>query len=121
MDSDHNKFDNYIKNLLKQSKSLSASDFQPEYPPMYNVFLEDIEDTPRDFLIFVFSTIFHKSKVSALAAAKKLEKEGRIECSLYSRDVAETKIIEVTEYSFENGYPLKCTMQKGRQNVIEKS
>jgi ATP-dependent Clp protease adaptor protein ClpS len=121
MDSDHKNFDNYIKGFLKKSKSLSSSDFQPEYPSMYNVVLEDVSDTPRDFLIFVIQNIFHKSKASALAAAKKLEKEDRLICSLYTMDVAETKIAEVTELSFDNGYSLRCVMQKGRQNVIEKS
>ncbi|MCE3233104.1 MAG: ATP-dependent Clp protease adapter ClpS [Rickettsiaceae bacterium] len=122
MDFDKHSFDDYIKGLFNESSDLFSEDaIQLKYPSMYSVILEDVNETPRDFLVFVISELFNKSKVNALASAKKLQKGSSVVLAICTRDVAETKITEVTEYSFDNGYPLKCTMQKGKQNVIEKS
>ena len=37
---------------------------------------------------------------------------GRGVCGLYTREVAETKVTQVNEFSRANHHPLLCTMEK---------
>jgi ATP-dependent Clp protease adaptor protein ClpS len=122
MDREHDNFEDYIKGLFDESfGAFSEEPLHLQYPVMYNVIIEDVLDTPREFLVSVISNLFNKTKMNALAIAKKLEKQQSVICLVSTRDVAETKITEVTEYCFDSGYPLKCIMQKGMHNVIQKS
>ena len=37
---------------------------------------------------------------------------GKGVCGCYSREIAETKVAQVNEYSRENNHPLLCTMER---------
>jgi ATP-dependent Clp protease adaptor protein ClpS len=37
---------------------------------------------------------------------------GKGVCGLFTFEIAETKVVQVNEYSHQNDHPLKCTMEK---------
>jgi ATP-dependent Clp protease adaptor protein ClpS len=41
----------------------------------------------------------------------KVHTEGRAVCGVYSRDIAETKVQQVNEFSKENQQPLLCDLE----------
>ena len=42
----------------------------------------------------------------------KVHNEGSAICGVYSKDVAETKVAQVLDYSTQHGHPLKCRMEE---------
>jgi ATP-dependent Clp protease adaptor protein ClpS len=41
-----------------------------------------------------------------------VHKKGAGLCGLYTREIAETKVVVVHEMAAQNQFPLKCTMEK---------
>jgi ATP-dependent Clp protease adaptor protein ClpS len=42
----------------------------------------------------------------------KVHNEGQAVCGVYTRDVAETKISQVTEFAKQHEHPLRCGMEE---------
>jgi len=42
----------------------------------------------------------------------KVHNEGSAVCGVYSLDVAETKVTQVSEFAKQHGHPLRCSMEE---------
>ena len=60
----------------------------------------------------VLMQFFAISGTDANRIMLKVHKEGRGECGVYTRDIAETKVMLVNDYARENQYPLLCHMDR---------
>ena len=80
-------------------------------PPMYKVILLNDDYTPMDFVVSVIEQIFRKSHTEAMELMFTVHKKGAAVVAIYTRDVAETKVDQVTEYARINEYPLQCIME----------
>ncbi len=85
---------------------------QAERPPMYKVFLVNDDYTPMDFVVEVLMHFFLLSEPEATLIMLQVHKYGRGYCGIYTRDVAETKVRLVNNYSMANQQPLLCQMEK---------
>ena len=65
-----------------------------------------------EFVIHVLETVFHKSPAEATQIMLSVHKKGAGLCGLYTREIAETKVVVVHEMAAQNQFPLKCTMEK---------
>ncbi len=83
-----------------------------ERPPMYKVFLVNDDYTPMDFVVEVLMHFFLLSEPVATMVMLQVHKTGRGECGVYTRDIAETKVMLVNNYSRANEQPLLCQMEK---------
>ena len=119
MDKFDKKFGNYARILSGKNPKVYALD--KEYPSMYKVFLIPDDYTPQEFIAFTLREFFHNSFEAIEEIINKLDGKEQILAGIYTKEIAETKIIQATEYALSNGYPLKCIMRKGKQNVIEES
>ncbi len=81
-------------------------------PPLYSVLLLNDDYTPMDFVIDVLVRFFAMSLDKATQVMLHVHTRGRGVCGLYSREVAESKVAQVNEYSRLNQHPLLCTMEK---------
>jgi ATP-dependent Clp protease adaptor protein ClpS len=88
---------------------------------LYKVFLKREDYATSELTFFVLTRIFHKTPADANNDLAALAKIGRVFCGLYTKEVAETKVLIAKEHAYTNGYPIDFIMQKGRQNVIEES
>jgi len=61
-------------------------------PPLYSVVLLNDDFTPMEFVVEVLQTFFT--------------------LSVFTREIAETKVAQVNQYSRENKHPLLCEMEE---------
>ena len=82
-----------------------------EEPKMYKVFLLNDDYTPMDFVVDVLKHFFYLNEDVAVAVMLQVHVQGRGVCGLFSRDVADTKVVQVNEHARKNQYPLLCSME----------
>jgi ATP-dependent Clp protease adaptor protein ClpS len=81
-------------------------------PGMYKVILFNDDYTTMEFVIEVLQRFFSIDNERAQQIMLKVHNEGSAVCGIYTRDVAETKIAQVTQFSQQNGHPLRCGMEE---------
>lgn len=81
-------------------------------PSMYKVVLNNDDYTPMEFVIDVLQRFFAMDIEKATQLMLMVHYEGKAICGIYSAEVAEMKVTQVTMYSRENQHPLLCTMEK---------
>ncbi len=93
---------------------LAVLEAKPELkrPPLYKVILLNDDFTPMDFVIEVLMDFFAMSEAMATTIMLQIHTQGIGVCGTYSKDVAETKVIIVNEYSREHQHPLMCAMEE---------
>lgn len=80
-------------------------------PRQYQVFLLNDDYTPMAFVVDVLKRFFYLHENAAIAVMLKVHTEGRGVCGLFSRDIADTKVVQVNEYARKNEHPLLCGME----------
>lgn len=81
-------------------------------PPLYKVILLNDDFTPMDFVIEILMDFFAMSEQKATQVMLQIHTQGVGVCGTYSKDVAETKVYIVNEYSRVNQHPLLCSMEE---------
>ncbi len=81
-------------------------------PPLFKVILLNDDFTPMDFVIEVLMDFFNMSEDKATMVMLQVHTQGMGVCGIYSKEVAETKVYIVNEYSRENQHPLLCAMEE---------
>src|ERR1035437_8209061 len=77
-------------------------------PPLYTVVLLNDDFTPMEFVVLVLQKFFSKNREQATQIMLKVHMEGRGVCGIYPRDVAATKVEQVTVFARDNQHPLAC-------------
>ncbi|MGE7990077.1 ATP-dependent Clp protease adapter ClpS, partial [Pseudomonas sp. NPDC089554] len=83
-------------------------------PPMYKVVLFNDDYTPMDFVVEVLETFFSLNRELATKIMLTVHTEGRAVCGLFTRDIAETKAMQVNQYARESQHPLLCEIEKAQ-------
>uniref|UniRef100_UPI003F5ED273 ATP-dependent Clp protease adapter ClpS n=1 Tax=Sulfonitrofixus jiaomeiensis TaxID=3131938 RepID=UPI003F5ED273 len=81
-------------------------------PKQYLVLLLNDDYTSMDFVIDVLMNIFHKNYQEAERIMLDVHKKDRGVCGVYTYEVAETKVMQVSKLAREQGFPLKATMEE---------
>ncbi|NII10363.1 ATP-dependent Clp protease adapter ClpS [Oleiagrimonas sp. C23AA] len=81
-------------------------------PPLFQVVLINDDFTPMDFVVEVLRTFFSLDQERAVQVMLHVHTRGKGVCGVYTREVAETKVTQVNEYSRTHQHPLLCTMEK---------
>jgi ATP-dependent Clp protease adaptor protein ClpS len=77
-------------------------------PQMYQVILLNDDYTPMEFVVLVIQEFFNKDLEIATQIMLKIHLDGKGVCGVFSKDVAATKVDQVTEAARKNGHPLQC-------------
>ena len=77
-------------------------------PQMYQVVLLNDDYTPMEFVVLVIQEFFNKDLKTATQIMLKIHLDGKGVCGVFSKDVAATKVDQVTEAARKNGHPLQC-------------
>ena len=81
-------------------------------PKKYKVYLLNDDYTPMEFVVDVLKRFFHASDELAVQLMLEVHTQGRAVCGVYTRDVAETKVVSVNNYARLNEYPLLCDLEQ---------
>jgi len=81
-------------------------------PEEYRVILLNDDFTTMEFVVSVLMTVFHKPVPEATRIMLDVHKKGRGIVGVYTYDIAATKVNQVHTLARQNGFPLKCTMEK---------
>jgi ATP-dependent Clp protease adaptor protein ClpS len=100
-------------NGIKLSEGLEEKVRQEtKEPPLYRVILLNDNYTTMDFVIRVLETVFTKPPAEAIQIMLSVHKKGSGLCGVYTREIAEMKVITVHDLASQSGFPLKCIMEK---------
>jgi ATP-dependent Clp protease adaptor protein ClpS len=81
-------------------------------PSKYKVILLNDDYTPMDFVVNLIVSIFHKTAEEATHLMFEIHNKGFAVCGIYTFEIAETKVEQVSELARQSQYPLQCRMEK---------
>jgi ATP-dependent Clp protease adaptor protein ClpS len=81
-------------------------------PPMFKVIILNDDYTPMEFVVLVLETFFNMDREKATRVMLHVHTRGVGVCGVFTKDVAETKVSLVNDYSRSNQHPLMCTMEE---------
>jgi ATP-dependent Clp protease adaptor protein ClpS len=81
-------------------------------PPLYKVLLLNDDFTPMDFVVDILTQFFHMNYEKAVSVMLEVHTDGKGICGMFSKEIAETKVHIVNDYSREHHHPLLCSMEK---------
>ena len=80
-------------------------------PRLYKVVFHNDDYTTQEFVVHVLRTFFHKTETEATFVMLTIHRKGSGVAGVYTRDVAETKVQQVTTFAREHGMPLLLTSE----------
>ena len=97
--------------ILREDKA-AVKEAKTRKPPMYKVVLLNDDYTPMEFVVHILENFFKMNREKATRIMLHVHTRGKGVCGVYTRDVAETKVAQVNEYSRMNSHPLLCSMEE---------
>lgn len=91
-----------------------AAQSKPELkkPPLYRVVLLNDDYTPMEFVVQVLQKIFSLDRSVATRVMLQVHTRGKGVCGVYTYEIAETKVAQVTALAQRNQHPLLCTLEE---------
>ena len=97
---------------LPGTELLTREEEELKEPDEYRILLLNDDYTTMEFVVSVLMTIFHKALPEATRIMLDVHKKGKGTVGVFCYDVAATKVNQVHQLARQNGFPLKCTMEK---------
>lgn len=93
---------------------LSVLEAKPKLkrPSMYKVVLHNDDYTPMEFVVTLLGKLFAMPRAKATQVMLHVHTKGKGVCGVFTKDIAETKVAQVNEYSRQNQHPLLCAMEE---------
>ncbi len=79
-------------------------------PSLYKVLLHNDDFTTMEFVVDVLVRYFHKSADEATHIMLEVHEQGIGTAGVFTFEVAETKVAQVTAEARQQGMPLKCSV-----------
>jgi ATP-dependent Clp protease adaptor protein ClpS len=84
---------------------------QTKRPSLYRVLLLNDDYTPMEFVVDVLERFFTMTRSTATRVMLEVHMRGKGVCGVFTYEIAETKVSQVTAYSREHQHPLMCTLE----------
>ena len=81
-------------------------------PPLYRVVLLNDDYTPMDFVVQILQKVFGMDRSTATRIMLQVHTRGKGVCGVYTYEIAETKVAQVTGLAQQHQHPLLCTMEE---------
>src|SRR5258708_36658020 len=85
---------------------------------MYKALMPNDDNTPMEFVVHVLERFFSKSREEATQVMLHVHRRGVGICGVFTYEVAETKVNQVTEFARRNQHPLHCTLEKEHSPIL---
>lgn len=96
---------------IEREKQLELRRQKTAPPPMYKVMLNNDDYTPMDFVVEILQKFFSMDTEKANQLMLTVHYHGKAVCGIYTAEIAETKVMQVNQYSRKHQHPLMCTME----------
>lgn len=103
--SDHGYDDDFEGGIAAKKKR------KTKRPRRYKVLLHNDDYTTTDFVVEVLMAFFHKAHAEATHVMMQVHLQGVGVAGIYPKEVAETKVAEVTAEARSRGMPLLLTTE----------
>jgi ATP-dependent Clp protease adaptor protein ClpS len=80
-------------------------------PSLYKAVLLNDDYTPMEFVIDILARFFNHNEEQATQIMLAVHTQGKGVCGTYTKDVAETKAMQVNQYSRQHKHPLLCEVE----------
>ena len=101
----------YLEGVAGREAVVSEALPALKVPKKYKVLLINDDYTPMDFVVDVLRRFFHLTEAHAIQVMLQVHTQGRGNCGVFTRDIAETKVVLVNDYARVNEHPLLCSME----------
>ena len=93
---------------------LVVEDAKPKLkrPPLYAVIMLNDDYTPMEFVVHVLEYFFNLDRERAVRVMLQVHTQGKGICGVFTYEIAETKVAQVSEYSQRHQHPLMCNMEE---------
>lgn len=81
-------------------------------PSNYKVLMLNDDYTPMEFVVLCLQRFFNMGIEDATRVMLQVHQQGVAVCGVFTYEVAETKVSQVTDFARENQHPLQCTLEK---------
>lgn len=96
----------------EESDSAVAEKTDLGKPSLYRVILHNDDYTSMEFVVMILRTVFGKSVEEAVEIMYDVHRNGTGLAGIYTREIAETRVQLVHTKARENGFPLRCSMER---------
>ena len=106
--------DDYIKRQSDDDRGTTLEEERPKLkrPPLYRVILLNDDYTPMEFVVQVLQKVFGMDRSTATRIMLEVHTKGKGVCGVYTFEIAETKVAQVTGLAQQHQHPLLCTMEE---------
>jgi ATP-dependent Clp protease adaptor protein ClpS len=81
-------------------------------PPMYKVVVVNDDYTPMEFVVEVLQVFFNHMHEKAVQIMLQVHQSGRGVAGIFTAEIAETKVAQVSTYARKHQHPLLTVMEK---------
>jgi ATP-dependent Clp protease adaptor protein ClpS len=92
--------------VVEESKPITKQ------PPLFRVVLLNDDYTPMEFVVEVLERFFSLDRPNATRIMLEVHTRGKGVCGVFTYEIAETKVAQVTGYARDNQHPLMCTLEE---------
>ena len=93
------------------TKTRTATGLKTERPRLHKVILVNDDYTPREFVVKVLEAVFRMNESQAYRVMMTAHQRGACVIAVFTKDVADTKAKEATDFGKAKGYPLFFTTE----------
>lgn len=106
--------DDRIKPGRDDEQGVAIEEARPilKRPPLYRVILLNDDYTPMEFVVQVLQKVFSMDRNTATRIMLEVHTKGKGVCGVYTYEIAETKVAQVTGMAQQHQHPLLCTMEE---------
>ena len=97
-----------------EDRGLAVEESRPETkkPPLFRVLLLNDDYTPMEFVVEVLELIFGMDRPKATQIMLAVHTQGKGVCGVFTHEIAETKVAQVSAFADQHQHPLLCTLEE---------
>jgi ATP-dependent Clp protease adaptor protein ClpS len=100
-----------FENTPPKTNTLTKVRAKTQRPRMHKVILLNDDYTPREFVVVVLKAVFKMSEDQAHRVMMTAHQREACVVAVYTKDIAETRASEGTEFGHAHGFPLHFTTE----------
>ena len=97
-----------------EDRGLAVEESRPETkkPPLFRVLLLNDDYTPMEFVVEVLELMFGMDRPQATRIMLEVHTQGKGVCGVFTHEIAETKVAQVSAFADQHQHPLLCTHEE---------